>query len=213
MNAEAGRRVAYGAAIFLVGVVQFLLGIAVTALRFGPRAYSPLRNTVSDLQAVHCGMVRGNEVCSPLHVVANSSVAVLGLSMIAGSILIRTAFPAGPKRMMAIGLMVVAGFAVFVNAFTPEDVTLTGDIVTALVAFLCANFGLIQMGRAMSDGRERRRFRLLSELLGTVGLVGLVVSGAGVPGPLGAGGNEWLIVAPFLIWSFLVGTILTRPRD
>ena len=213
MKTEAGERYAlYGAAIYVVGVVQFFMGIFVTASRYGPPSYSPLVDTISDLQAVNCGIFQGIEVCSPLHVIANSSVAVLGLSLVLGSLLIRPAFPASGRRSAAIGLLVAAGMATLANAFTPEDVTLMGDVITALVAFLGANFGLIQIGRVMSEDSVWGYFRFFTTALGIVGLAGLILDGAGLAGPLGTGGNEWLIVAPILVWAFVVGILLLGPK-
>lgn len=206
------RHVRCGAAAYIVGVVQFFAAVAVTASRYGPASYNPLRDTVSDLQAVNCGIFQGNEVCSPLHLVANSSVAVLGLLFITGSVLIRTAFPAGSKRKVAVGLLVVAGLATFANAFTPEDVTLLGDLVTALVAFLCANFGLVEMGRVMSGNPRWGRLRPFTEVLGVLGLAGLIVDGASPSWPLGAGGDEWLTIAPVLVWALVVGVRLLKPE-
>ncbi len=207
-----GKHVFYGAVVYIVGVVQFFVCVFVTALHFGPPSYDPLRITISDLQAVNCGIFQGNEVCSPLHLLANTSVAVLGLSLILGSLLIRTALPADRGRTSAIGLLVVAGLATFVNAFTPEDVTIIGDTATALVAFLCANFGLIQVGRLMSRDPKWRNFHIFTEISGIIGLTGLILDGADLAGPLGGGGNEWLIVGPILVWALAVGVRLLGPE-
>jgi len=212
MTAEVGRRgVSLGGALYVVGVVQFFASIYLTGLRYGPPSYSPLRNTISDLQAVNCGVFQGNQVCSPLHVLANLSVAVLGLLLVMGTVLFRRSLPAGRRRTVAIGLMIVAGLATFANAFTPEDVTYLGDLATALVAFLCANFGLIQIGRLMSATPSWRGFYPLTEVLGVVGLGALILDGANVIGPLGSGGMEWLIVAPALLWMLATGVFLLMP--
>ena len=191
-----------------MGVVQFFFSVLVAAWYYGPPGYDPLRDTISDLQAVNCGIFQGNEVCSPLHLIANASVAVLGLSLISGSLLIRAALPEERGRSSAIGLLAVAGVATFLNAFTPEDVTLLGDTATAFVAFICANFGLIQVGRLMSKDPRWKNLRLFTEILGILGLAGLIIDGAGLAGPLGTGGNEWLIVAPILVWALVVGVRL-----
>lgn len=200
-----GKLASYGAAFYLIGAAQFLAGMTITALYYGPPAYSPFSDSISDLQAVHCGLFQGNEVCSPLHLLANFSVAVLGLFVIVGSVLIRTRFPPGRRRTVAVGLLIAAGIGSVANAFTPEDVVYAGDIVTALVAFLGANFGLIQIGRLMSSDKRWGNFQVFTEALGVVGLMALIFDGLGITGPLGTGGIEWLIVAPILLWALVFG--------
>lgn len=200
------RKDAYFAApLYIVAAVQFVICIAVVASRYGPPAYDPATITISDLQAVNCGTFQGAYVCSPLHVLANFSVAVLGLLIIAASLSLRSLFPDGRRRDVAVGLLVVAGLATMLNAFTPEDVTWNGDLVTALVAFLGANFGLIQMGRTLSKEPWWRGYDLFSQVLGTIGIAVLILDGLGLGTVIGTGAIEWLIVAPILVWAPTIG--------
>ena len=119
-----GKLASYGAILYIVAGVQFVACIAVTAWRYGPPGYNFRVDTISDLQAVKCGTFQGAQVCSPLHALANLSVAVLGLLIIVGSLMLRLALPGGSRRDVAVGLLVLAGLGAFANAFTPEDVTL-----------------------------------------------------------------------------------------
>jgi Protein of unknown function (DUF998) len=203
--ATKGRSSYYGPALYIVAAFQFIFCIAVTASRYGPPAYNPLTVTISDLQAVNCGTFQGAQVCSPLHDLANVAVGVLGLLIVIGSLLLRSVLPGGRRKDAAVVLLVVAGLSAFANAFTPEDVTWTGDLVTALIAFLGANFGLIQIGRAMSTEPLWRDFRLFTQGLGTVGAVSLILDGIGLGTAIGTGAVEWLIVAPMLIWAPAIG--------
>jgi hypothetical protein len=202
----------YAAALYFSAAVQFVACIAVVGSHYGPPAYNPVSTTISDLQAVNCGPFQGAQVCSPLHVLANLSVAVLGLLMIAATLLIRPLLPAGRRRDLAVALLVVAGLAAFANAFTPEDVTYTGDIVTAVIAFLGANFGLIQVGRTMSTDPRWRGYHLFSQALGTVGISALTLDGFGLGTLIGNGAIEWLIVAPVLVWAPATGLRLILRR-
>jgi len=202
----------YAAALYFSAAVQFVACIAVAGSRYGPPAYNPVTTTISDLQAVSCGTFQGAQVCSPLHVLANLSVAVLGLLMIAGSLSIRPLLPAGRRRDVAVALLVVAGLAAFANAFTPEDVTFTGDVVTAIIAFLGANFGLIQIGRTVSTDPRWRGYRIFSETLGTVGIAAFILDGFGLGTLIGNGTIEWLIVAPILVWAPATGLRLILGR-
>jgi len=204
----SGKLATSGAALYAVAAVQFVVCIAVTASRYGPPAYDPVTNTISDLQAINCGIFQGAQVCSPLHVLANASVAILGLLIIAGSLLLRPALVGGRRRDAAVGLLVVAGLGAVANAFTPEDVTLAGDTITALVAFLGANFGLIQIGRAMSIEPRGLGYGRFTQVLGSVGVAAIILDGFGIGVVIGTGAIEWLIIAPILVWAPAFGVRL-----
>jgi len=201
------------AAFYLAAAVQFVGCIAFAASRYGPPAYNPVTTTMSDLQAIKCGVFEGAQVCSPIHLLANLSVAVLGLLMTVGSLLFRPLLPRGRRRDVAVALLVVAGLAAFANAFTPEDVTFTGDLVTAIIAFLGANFGLIQIGRTISTEPRWRGYHVLSEVLGTVGIAAFILDGFGLGMLIGNGTIEWLIVAPILAWAPATGFRLILGRN
>ena len=203
-----GKYALYGGASYFVGVTQFFIAIIVAAISYGPPPYNPVSDSISDLQAVHCGIFQGSEVCSPMHLLANSSLAAVGSSLVIGTVLIRSSFPESNRRNLAIGLLIVAGMASFANAFTPEDVTFAGDIITAIVIFLTANFALIQIGRLMLRDTKWKRFGLFSENLGIIGVASLILDGTGISGATGL--VEWLIVAPILIWMFAVAVHLFR---
>lgn len=199
----------YGGIAFLIGAIQFLIGMFVTILKYGPPSYNFQRNSISDLQAIHCGLFSGNQVCSPLHTVANFSVAVVGLLLVIGTLLIRSNFPKNRRSSIAFAILIIGGLGAFANGFTPEDVTLVGDTATALVAFLGANFGLIQLGRAMSQIVEWHNVRAYTKISGAFGLVALILDGVNITGPLGSG-IEWFIVAPVVLWMFVFGIQLLR---
>ena len=179
--------------------------MAVTAAHYGPPPYNPVSDTISDLQAVHCGPFQGAQVCSPLHAVANLSVAVIGLLMITGSLSLRRALPGGSRRDKAAWLFVIAGLAAFTNAFTPEDVTVAGDAITAFVIFIGTNFGLILIGKAMLAEHRWRGLALSAEALGSLGVASIILDVLGFGTVMGEGLIEWLVIAPFLIWAPAVG--------
>jgi hypothetical protein len=185
--------------------------MAYAASRYGPPSYNPFLDSISDLQAVKCGLFQGSQVCSPANFEANLSVALAGLLLILGTVMIRGTLPRSPSLPSAIGLFVVAGVGSLLNAFTPEDVTFVGDVVTALIIFLGANFGLIQIGKAFSSGS----LGTFSKALGALGLAALTLDGVGASGILGMGTLEWLVVAPVLVWEAVMGAsiLLTGPKS
>ncbi len=200
--------VSYTAIFYIVAAFQFVVCISIAGFRYGPPPYNPATITISDLQAVSCGTFQGTYVCSPMHALANFSVAALGVLIIAGSILLRPLLPGGHRKDTAIGLLVIAGLAAFANAFTPEDVIYAGDLVTAIIAFLGANFGLIQIGRSISMNPQSRSYTLFSQALGTIGISALILDGFGLGSVVGSGAVEWIIVAPILIWASVTGFLI-----
>lgn len=198
----------YAAIFYIVAAFQFIICIFVAGFRYGPPTYNPVTVTISDLQAVSCGTFQGAYICSPLHTLANLSVAILGVLIIAGSILLRPYLPGDRRKDVAIGLLVIAGLAAFANAFTPEDVTYTGDLVTAIIAFLGANFGLIQIGRATSINPQGGGYAMFSQALGMIGMASFILDGFGLGSVIGVGAVEWLIIAPILIWACVTGFLV-----
>jgi hypothetical membrane protein len=198
-----------GGLLYVVSVVQFYVGFVVVALHYGPPGYDPLNDSISDLQAVHCGDLQGAYVCSPFHLVANASVIVLGLFLLLGTLLSRPTLPKHGSLLAGSGLLIIAAVGAIGNGFTPEDVTATGDALTALVAFLGANLGLIQIGRMMSGDPRWRGFRLYSMISGIVGLLALVLYLGDIVGVNGSGLIEWIIVVPVTIWMLVAGIRIT----
>jgi len=193
------------AILYVVAPILFLVCMIVTGLHYGPPTYNPITDTISDLQAVHCGTFQGTYVCSPLHSLANFSVAMLGLSIAVGSLSILGDLSKGRRGKVAVGLLIATGLAALANALTPEDVTLIGDTITAIIVFLAANFGLIQIGRTMHATARNRIFGLFGQILGTIGIVAFILDGFGIGTVIGMGAIEWLIVAPILGWAPTMG--------
>jgi hypothetical membrane protein len=203
------RSVRHGAILWIVGVVQFIVGMIVTQLGW-TTPYSLTQNYISDLGAAHCGELAGRYVCSPWHLVFDTSIVILGILLIFGAILVRTAFPPRSTRTVGLGLLVVAGIGAIGVGLSPEDVNLKVHTVSALLAFAGSGLALIVLGFAMFRDTRWDGFRAYSMLSGLVGLIALVLFVAGTYGPLGVGGMERLIVAPVLLWALVCGIHLAR---
>jgi hypothetical membrane protein len=208
------RSVRHGAILWIVGVLEFIGGMIVTQLGWDSSApygqYSLLNNYISDLGAIYCGPYGGREICSPWHVVFNASIVLMGLLLIFGAILIRTAFPARPTRTVGLILLVVAGLGAIGVGLSPEDYNLTVHSLSALLAFAGGGFALIVLGFAMFRDTRWDGFRAFSIFCGLIALVALVLFVSHAYGPVGVGGMERLIVAPILLWALVCGIHLAR---
>jgi hypothetical membrane protein len=203
------RSVRHGAILWIVGVIQFIAGMIITQLGW-TTPYSLRTNYISDLGAAHCGELAGRYVCSPWHEVFDVSIVLLGLLLIFGTILVRTAFPARSTRTLGLLLLVISGFGAIGVGLSPEDVNLKVHTLSALLAFAGSGLALVVLGIAMFRDTRWDGFRAFSIFCGLIGLIALILFVASAWGPLGAGGMERLIVAPVLLWALVCGIHLVR---
>ncbi len=216
------RSVHHGAILWIVGVLQFIVGMIVTQigwdLRSGNPTYSLAHNYISDFGAVNCGEYAGRYICSPWHDVFNASIVVFGLFMILGTLLIVSAFPARATRTVGLGMLIIASVGAIGVGLSPEDVNLSVHTLSALIAFLIGNLALIVLGLAMFRDTRWAGYRAFTVLCGLVGFVALVLfvlkawTWGGVFGGWGVGGIERTIVAPVLLWAVVVSIHLLRIR-
>jgi hypothetical membrane protein len=210
------RAVHHGAILWLVGVVEFLVGMIVTQLGWTNPTYSLTQNYISDLGAVNCGPFHNLNVCSPWHEVFNISIILLGLLLILGVLLLPSAFPNRRSRSIGLGLLVISGIGAIGVGVFPEDVNLTAHTISALLAFGGGGLALIVLGIAMFRDTRWDGFRAYSVISGLFSLVALVLFASnswkwgGLWAQLGAGGIERLIVAPILLWALVVAIHLIR---
>lgn len=169
------------------------------------RPYSISRNTISDLGNTACGAYGGRLVCSPLHGVMNASFITLGITMMAGSVLILREF--GQRRGAAAGLaaMVISGLGVIMVGAFPENSVPALHGIGAAVTFVLGNIGIIIAGRSLSLPAPLRLYSYLSGSLALIAL-GCFVSGHYLG--LGEGGMERVVAYPQTAWLIVIGLYL-----
>lgn len=206
-----GLRIRVGAALLVLGTVQFAVAHAVAQSAW-PTPYSWTDDYISDLGAVTCGSA-ADAVCSPLHAVANVAFVLQGVLLISGTVLTGAAWTASRGRRVWRGLLVASGVSWIVVGLVPADVDGTVHAAAALPGFVVSNVALLVAGASTST-RHRPVCRRAATGLGVVGVVGLVVLGlaSGWPGtPVGIGAAERLVVFPHQIWALTAGVALLLP--
>jgi hypothetical membrane protein len=198
------RSVRTGAALFIFGAAQFIVGMIVVQTRYS--GYSLKDNYISDLGGAH----------SPWALVFDASVILLGLCAIFGVLLIWSAFDDRPSRGIGLVFLLIGGIgAVGVGVFPETTPVLNGtmhDIVSD-IAFVGAGIGLAIVSFAMVEGPHWRLSRPFTLACGLVTLIAIVLFSTGYYVGLGPGGMERLIVAPILLWAIAEGTHIARlPR-
>jgi hypothetical membrane protein len=199
-----GRSVRWGGVLIGVGVVQFVVAMAWVQSRYG--GYSLLTNYISDL---------GNTSTSPLPAVFNDSIILLGLFAFLGILLAWGGFPRGGTRVVGLFFFLIASVSAILVGLFPENVNPNVHDTVSLMVFLPGGLALVLLAVGMREGTHWSSYRLFSAVLGFVTLVSLayfaptqLYNTTWDPGLI-----ERLIVAPILIWGFVVGVHLARlPR-
>jgi hypothetical membrane protein len=195
-----------GAWMIGVGVIQFVVAMGVVQLRYP--GYSLLTNYISDL---------GNTATSPLHLVFNASIIVLGVLAFVGILAAWGGFPAGGARLVGLGLLLIASIAAILVGLFPENVNPTVHGLASLTVFGPGGIGLIVVGTGMRPGTHWSSYRGFSIVLGAVTLLSLAYyaptqanNSTFDPGLI-----ERLIVAPILLWAVGIaihlGSLPVRP--
>jgi hypothetical membrane protein len=203
-----------GAVVWVIAAVQFVVAMGVVQAAWSaPPTYSLLHNYISDLGNTGCGPWPSStsaRVCSPWHDVFNGSSIALGLLVVLGAVLVRSAFPRKGSSTVGLALLIVGGLGAVGVGLSPENVDLTVHSLSAALAFVLGNLSLIVLGFAMFRDTRWGGYRAYSMLSGLVGVIAFALFEAGHDLGLGVGGMERLIVAPLLLWLVVCSVHLLR---
>lgn len=191
-----GRSVRWGGVLIAIGVVQFVLAMGWVQTRY--TGYSVLTNYISDL---------GNTSTSPLHLVFNVSIILLGILAFLGILLGWGGFPRGGPRVVGLFLLLVASVAAILVGVFPENVNPSVHDIVSLLVFLPGGLALVVLSRGMRTGTHWASVQVLSVVLGAITLLSLAyyVPTQALNTTYDPGLIERLIVFPILIWGFVAG--------
>ncbi len=161
--------------LIFIGVAEFLLLMLIAEALYP--GYSVSRNYISDLGV------------GSTAVIFNSSIIIMGLLLIIAAVLAW-----GLSRIFAITIALTGIGAMGVGIF-PETIH-PFHLIFALIAFLFASISSYPTIRI-----SRSPGRVLWPILGTVGLIALILYILNMYLGLGPGGMERMIVYPNLIWA------------
>ena len=174
--------------------------------------FSLRENYISDLGNTTCGPSEVGRnvlyVCSPLYAWMNASFVLLGITITAGAVLTRRAFPPGWAREIGLALVAISGPGVVLVGLFPEDLNLPYHKLGAGVQFILGNLGMAVLGAGMV--RWRAGLGAFSIVAGVVGLAATALFVAEIYLGLGIGGMERVAAYPLSIWMIVVGGWLTR---
>jgi len=163
--------------LLFAGSVQFILGLVIAEALYP--GYTVSENYISDLGVGSTALI------------LNSSVFLLGLTIVAGAYLIQRAFG---SRLLFVLLTLTGVGAIGVGLF-PETFGVI-HFIASLITFLFGGLSAI-----MSYELQKPPLSYISALLGALTLVALALFGSNTYLGLGKGGMERMIAYPTLLWA------------
>jgi hypothetical membrane protein len=177
--------------------------------------YSLVSNQISDLGNTSCRQSPG--FCSPLYVVMDASIAILGFAMIVGAILIFSEFSfSEDRRQRAAALagfvcMALGGVGGILVGAVPEDVnTFHLHAVGTATVIGFGQLAILILGLVLREIDDwLREFMIVTSLM--VLLAGISIAGKHQFG-IGGGALERLAQYPESVWLILFGLYISRDR-
>jgi hypothetical membrane protein len=210
----------------VLSVVQYFVAeAAVIGAWAGPAPYSRRTGLISDLGAVSCGLYNGRSICSPLHVLMNSSFVVQGLGMLLGALLLssallRVAARAGVRVAAnhsgevpwytAVGARILTGTAgagTIIVGLVPEDLESGWHYAGALMYFIAGSLALLLLGSLWLRQSPLGWLVLAGGTVSAGALITAAFTGLNVPEP---GTLERLMGYPITIGLSAAGLVVAQ---
>jgi hypothetical membrane protein len=206
-----GRAVWLGALVWILAIQFFVTQVVVQLAWVTP--FSLTQNFISDLGNTTCGSYppgSATYVCSPWHAWMNVSFILLGLIVLVGAALVRTAFPPGRFRAAGLMLLALAGTGMIAVGLFPEDVNIAYHRLGAAAHFILGNLSMAALGIALRRARRRPLFAVYSITSGVVGLLATALFVSDHYLGMGIGGMERLAAYPLPLWLIVAGMAFAR---
>jgi hypothetical membrane protein len=206
-----GRAIWLGACVWIFAVQFFVTQAVVQSAWVTP--FSLTQNFISDLGNTTCGFYPKDSdmyVCSPWHARMNASFILLGLTILIGGALLRSAFP--PQRSRAAGLLMLAlaGAGIIAVGLFPEDTNIAYHRLGAAAHFVLGNLAMAALGISWWAARRRAGLAAYSIASGVVGLLATALFITEHYLGLGIGGMERLAAYPLPVWLIVIGISCLR---
>jgi len=210
------------ASIIWILAIQFFIAQVVVQLAW-TTPFSLKQNFISDLGNTTCAPYPPDStsyVCSPWHACMNASFILLGLIILSGLALGRSAFPRGWFRAGGLTLLALAGAGIIAVGLFPENENIGLHRLGAGGHFVLGNLAMAILGIALTRAneygaglkqtRERPLLAIYSIVSGVVGLVATELFITDHYLGLGIGGMERVAAYPLPLWLIVAGLSFAR---
>lgn len=158
--------------------------------------YSFRHDTISDLGVTACTP----NMCSPLHLLMNSTFVALGLLTIIGAVLFRGYVPHGYRQWWIVSLAILIGMSTAATGFVPSNNGIVVHLLAVLPGFISRHIVLILL--AIWLWNQRRLVAVWSATCALTGLVGgVLLMGSAVQ----IGISERLVLYPLPAFMAVTG--------
>jgi hypothetical membrane protein len=177
--------------------------------------YNLFDNTISDAGAETCTSVLYPwgpvPVCSPLSWLINSVTALLGVALAVGTVLVRDLLPAGPRRVLIVGLAALTGLSLVGTGLVPLDRQLELHVIVALPQFATMPIFLLALAGAVRHlSRPAAAMAAVAGIGSLIGTLGFVLR---IEQSEGSGLLERLALWPMYLAVAPVAAVMLRlPR-
>jgi len=215
------RAIRLGSVIWILAVQFFIAQAVVQSAWKTP--FSLKQNFISDLGNTTCGpypLDSNSYVCSPWHAWMNASFILLGLTILSGVVLGRSAFPAGWTSGIGLVVLSLAGLGIILVGVFPENENIALHRVGAAGHFVLGNMAMAILGIALAMGSGvaadltktggQSALAIYSIVSGVVGLVATALFITDHFLGLGIGGMERLAAYPLPLWLMVAGIWFLR---
>jgi hypothetical membrane protein len=186
--------------LWVAGVQYFVVQVVVAAAWNQP--YSWRLNTISDIGNSACALYGHEFVCSPLHGFMNASFVLLGICVLAGSLLNISSRDRSKGANIGFLLMGIGGVGTVLVGLAPENTVAALHVAGATLPFVLGNIALIVLGKEL---RLPLFFKWLTVGIGFVCMIALVLFLRNVTLGLGHGGMERIVAYPQTVWMITYG--------
>lgn len=210
-NPAGARAIQLASIIWILAVQFFIAQVVVQSAWTTP--FSLKQNFISDLGNTTCAPYppgSDSYVCSPWHAGMNASFILLGLMILSGGALGRSAFPRGWFRAVGLTLLWLAGAGIILVGVYPENENIELHRLGAAGHFVLGNLAMVILGIALMQSRDRHALAVYSIVSGVVGLVATALFINDHFLGLGIGGMERVAAYPLPLWLIVVGLCWAR---
>ncbi len=190
------------ASILWISNLQFFVLQFFVALSFEP-SYSIKSNTISDLGNTVCGPYGERLVCSPDYAWMNLSLAVLSLTMIAGSYLFLRLSKHTKLEVTGFSMMALSGLGSLLVGLFPENSISSLHLLGAGLSFVFGNLAIILISKVHAN----LYFRSISIFAGSTALILLALLLTNNYLGIGLGGIERLVAYTQNVWMATYGIL------